>query len=127
MKSRSQNLGLMKEILNRFVAELSLSKSQLTLEAYKYDVSNFISFLNDNKIKRVTSIKSSHIITYLGSCKQAGKSDASITRYYMSIKSFFKFLRRYNMISIDLTEDIIPLKNDIKAFNVPDAAKIYKI
>lgn len=63
----------------------------------------------------------------LGKCKQEGKSDSSINRYYMLIKSYCKFLRRTKAVLVDLTEDVTPPRNIQKAPRVPTTEEIDKI
>jgi site-specific recombinase XerD len=60
-------------LMSDFIDELTLSKSQLTIDGYRYDVSKFIEFLLEKKVKRVTSIKREHIVLYLSTCKKSGK------------------------------------------------------
>jgi integrase/recombinase XerD len=127
MKSPNLISSCMKESLNSFVLELSLSKSQPTVEAYRYDVANFIDFLHEHRVKRMSSIKPVHIVNYLGDCKTRGKEDSSINRYYMSIRSYCRYLRRSKIVNFDLTEDITPPKNNAKAPRVPTIEEINKI
>ncbi len=120
-------LNWMKESLNSFAEQLSLSKSKVTVDAYKYDVAMFLEYLLDKKIKKLSNIKPDHIVNYLGCCKSKGKSDASINRYYMSIRAYCRFLRRNKAIVFDLTQDITPPKNRQKAPRIPTIEEIEKI
>ena len=117
----------MLESLSSFVSELMLSKSEQTIEAYRYDVSNFLQYLCDRKVKRVSAIRPVHIVDYLGDCKARGKSESSINRYYMSIRSFCRFLRRSKAVKFDLTEDIVPPRNVQKAPRVPTIEEVERI
>lgn len=127
MKTPLQISHWMKQTIEAFVNELSLSKSPLTVEAYKYDVSMFLEYLNTKKIKKLSALKPIHIVSYLGYCKSGGKSDASINRYYMAIRLYCRFLRRNKLIGFDLTEDIAPPKNNQKAPRVPTVEEIERI
>ena len=109
----------MRESLNNYVAQLALSKSAPTIEAYHYDVAKFLEYLNAQQVRRLSSVKASHIVSYLGECKLGGKSDSSINRYYMAIRSYFRFLRRDKKVVMDLTEDVTVPKNVQKAPYVP--------
>ena len=127
MKTRPVILNWMKESLNRFISQLSLSKSQLTVEAYTGDIWHFLEYLQNKNVKRITTFKTSHIVDYLGHCKTEGKSDASIIRYFMAIKSYCKFLRRNKFIESDLTEDIVPPRSSQKAPNVPTLEEMERL
>lgn len=127
MKTQTQILNWMRETLNSFISQLALSKSLPTVNAYHYDVGNFLHYLASKNVKRMSSIKATHIIDYLGDCKQRGKSDASINRYYMAIRSYCRFLRRSKIVQFDLTEDITPPRNNLKAPYVPTMQEINKI
>ncbi len=127
MKTQPQILSWMKDSLDKFIAQLSLSKSSPTVGAYRYDVGRFLEYLHSKKVKRMSSIKPTHIIDYLGYCKAGGKSDSSINRYFMSIKSYCRFLRRSKVLEIDLTQDISPPRNNQKAPYVPTKEEVAKI
>lgn len=114
----------MKLSLESFLAEISLSKSAPTVQAYGYDIAQFLAYLTSSGVKRITSIKGTHIIGYLGACKKEGKADASINRYFMAIRCYCLFLRRRKYISENLTEDIIAPKSALKAPYVPSIAEI---
>lgn len=127
MRNQSQILSWMIESLNSFIAELSLSKSQPTVDAYRYDVANFLEFLSSKGVKRISSIRPVHIIDYLGQCKKRGKSDASINRYYMAIRCYCRFLRRSKKIEADLTQDITPPRSNQKAPRIPTVDEVDRI
>lgn len=127
MSCPNQILSWMSESLNSFVLELSLSKSIPTIDAYKYDVANFLHYLHDKKVKRINLIKPLHIVNYLGECKSRGKSDSSVNRYYMAIRAYCRYLRRSKFIVTDLTEDITPPRNNQKAPRVPTVEEVNKI
>ncbi len=115
-QSRKQTLSLwMTETLSSFAAQLSLRKSQSTVDAYRYDVGKFLEYLHTKKVARMSSIKPEHIESYLGFCKEAGKSDATINRYYMSVRSYCKFLRKTGFVAFNLAEDIQAPKLVMKA------------
>lgn len=115
------------ESLNSFLEQLSLSKSKPTVDAYKYDVERFLEYLAYKGIKKLALVKPDHIISYLGYCKQGGKSDASITRYYMAIRNYCRYLRKTGMVDRDLTEDITPPMNRPTAPYVPSMQEVARI
>ncbi len=116
----TSELTPMNESLAAFVSQLSLRKSKPTVDAYRSDIAKFMGFLQESqKVKKPASIKPRHIESYLGYCKIGGKSDSSINRYYMSIKSYCKYLRKSGVVAFDLTEDVAAPKTNIKAPRIP--------
>lgn len=124
MKTASPILSWMSDSLQSFIAQLSLSKGPLTVEAYKHDVLKFLEYLTSKNVKKPSALNQRHIIDYLGEHKLNGKSDASIHRYYMAIRSYCRHMRRAKVITAELTEDITPPKNSIKAPRVPTVEEV---
>lgn len=127
MKIQLQLLAWMQTSLNSFIAQISLSKGPLTVQAYRYDVGKFLEYVHSRNIKRISSLRATHIIDYLGYCKSGGKSDSSINRYFMSIRCYCKYLRRSKIIAFDLTEDVAPPRNNQKAPRIPSLEEITRI
>ncbi len=57
-------------------------------------------------MRNLGSLKSEHLMSYLGHQKAQGKSDTTIHRYYMSLKSYVRHLKRNRIIKEDITEDL---------------------
>lgn len=117
----------LRDNLTSYVAELYLSKSIPTVQAYQYDVSKFLEWIAGIGIRRISAIKPEHIRKYLGMHKEAGKSDSSINRYYMSLRSFCRFLRKTKAIQFDLTEDVEAPRMNQKAPNIPSVQDIERL
>lgn len=112
------------ESLNAFINEISLTKSRLTVESYTYDLVRFFEYLSDKSIRRIGSLKSSHIIGYLNYCREGGKSENSVKRYYMAIRAFSRFLHKSKKISTELTNDIPKPRIKSKAPYIPTTQEI---
>lgn len=104
----------MMESLHAYLNQLQISKSLATVQAYKYDLSKWLEWLHENQVKRITSLKSRHIVEYLNFAMECDKSEATVNRYYMSIRSFCDFLRRSKRISEDLIDGVPAPKNHPK-------------
>jgi integrase/recombinase XerD len=115
------------ETLESFLAQLSISKSKMTVEAYKYDVSKFLEFITTKKVKTAKGLQPKHIIDYLGTCKLQGKSEASVGRYFMAIKAYCKHLRRSKVIIVDPTEDVTAPRITQKAPRIPTIAEMDRL
>lgn len=117
----------MSETLNSFIAELSLSKSKLTVEAYKLDVERFLQYVSEKGIGRIKSLKAQHIVDYLGHCKAQGKSDSSVHRYFMALRGYCRYLRKSSHLEADLMQDVSAPRFSQKAPYVPTNSEISRI
>ena len=108
MKTQTQTSCPINQSLEAFTMDLSLSRSKLTMEAYSYDVSKFLEFIKERKIKKLNTIKAEHVTLYLGQCRACGKSDSTLNRYFTSIREFFKFLKRMKIVPEDITSYLTP-------------------
>jgi len=124
MKKQLMILTWMKETLNSYCAEIALSKSHLTVEYYRKDLEMFFDFLCERNIKRLSTLKPLHIVEYLGKCNQNGKSDSTINRYFMSIRSFCRFLRRNKFMDQDISQDIHSPTRRMPAPRIPTLEEI---
>lgn len=106
MRNQQLHLSWTQQSLNSYLAVIKLEKSPQTVLAYKYDVGKFLEYLTERKVKKASGIKPTHITDYLGHCKDQGKSDATLSRYYMSISSYCSFLRRTKEVTFNLMEDL---------------------
>jgi integrase/recombinase XerD len=75
-------------------------------------------------MKRIKQLKPDIITSYLGHTKKAGKSESTIRRYYMSIRSFSRYLKRIKAIDVDLAEDIQIPRHKVKAPYVPTKEEV---
>lgn len=113
--------------LDSFVSELSSSSSKCTATSYHTDLRYFLDYVASKGIKRSKSVKAQHVMTYLGMRRQLGKSDSSVTRAYMAIRGYFKFLRRLKVIDEDPTLDLKAPRNKRKAPYVPSMDEIERL
>ncbi len=124
MKNQPQILAWMQVLLQEYKEQISLSKSRQTVEAYVNDVARLLEYLQVKGVKRVNQLKGQMIVSYLGYQKSLGKSDASLNRYYMSIRSFFRYLRITKVLTEDLCLDVSAPMVKQKAPYVPSLCEI---
>lgn len=117
----------MRENLEGFSQQLMLIRSELTRIEYVRDVVGFIDYLCEREIKRITSIKPQIVMDYLAKRKKDGKKDASITRYFMSIRSFSLYLRKIKAIREDFTEFLPRPRNTQKTPKIPTREEIDRL
>lgn len=127
MKEPTKLLNWQQETLINYLAELSLSSSETTCNSYKGDLTRFLTFIAEKNIKKVATLKPLHIINYLSYCKSIGRTDSTINRYYMAIRSYCRYLRRQKLLPFDLTEDITPPRSSLKAPSIPTIEEMGKI
>lgn len=124
MKTQQKSSTSLKNILDDFVDELTLSKSKSTMQAYHHDVESFLNWLQQRNIKTTKGLKQQHIVGYLGHCKAAEKSDATINRYYMALRSFCSYMRKTKALDEDITLDVSAPRVAQKAPRVPSVEDI---
>jgi integrase/recombinase XerC len=74
--------------------------SKNTLDAYKNDLNQFISFLSSNfDIAQPNEVKPTYIRTWLASLKNEEMEARSINRKLSAVKSFYKYLLREGQVS----------------------------
>jgi integrase/recombinase XerD len=128
MKSQAQILNWMHQILEAYKEYMIVdNRSPKTLEAYTCDIVKFLEYLQSKGLKKVTQIKGQMIVSYLGYEKSLGKSDASLNRYYMSIRSFLRYLRIRKIITEDLLLEVPTPRIQKKAPYVPTVSEIEAI
>lgn len=92
----------MKKILKKFLAYLEYQKnySYHTLRAYETDITQFISFLKNRRIRSFREVKYRDFLDFISHLKEKGiYTEKSISRKVASIKAFFKFLASRRFIS----------------------------
>ncbi|MDO4868814.1 MAG: tyrosine recombinase [Bacillota bacterium] len=94
--------------IEEFVQYLQKEKrmAKNTLEAYKRDVISFISFESSRGITDVTEVSSTEIVAYLHNLKSTGKSASTVNRKLASLRSFFRYLQKINVIKDNPTSGI---------------------
>jgi integrase/recombinase XerC len=97
-----------------FVDSLKYEKrcSEHTIVAYECDLSDFINFLlTDFPDYKINSVTTSIIRSWLVNLSEKGLKPSSINRKLTSLKSYFNFMKKREMLKINPTAAIKPLKN----------------
>lgn len=95
--------------VNRFLYSLKNERdvSEHTLRAYRNDLTEFADWLGEfANITNVRRISRRNVRDFLGSLARYGYERSSISRKTSSLKSFFKFLVRENIVNINPAVDI---------------------
>lgn len=108
-------------------AQLSLSKSPNTANAYSCDVLLWLQWLESKGVKRVSTLKEEHIVNFLAHTKRLGRRPNTVRRYYQSMMSYCKHLRRVKALDRDLCEDIETPRGSYTPPTIPSVEEMAKI
>ncbi len=91
--------------IDRFIDHVKLSGtgSTDTVDAYKRDVFRFVNFLIENDIDSFEDVNKENVMDYIGKLRSGEiggikLSDRSFSRNLSSLRSFFKYLNRYENV-----------------------------
>ena len=69
-----------------------------TMDAYKRDINQYLVYLGDLDIKKLSDVKSTHIRDYIRVLSDGGMAPASISRIISSIRTYYRFLSSENIL-----------------------------
>lgn len=95
----------MRELIEAFLNYLSVERglSRNTIAAYQDDLKNYAAFVESRGIQTVSKTSRSDISDFMFSQKDRGIAPTSIARRLAAIKSFYRFLVRERILTIDPT------------------------
>ena len=79
--------------------------SDNTLQSYRRDIEQYMSYVDSNSLDFKNANKTS-IITYLMYLQKEGKATSTISRNLASIRSFYQYMVRTNVVEEDPTEGL---------------------
>ncbi len=103
--------------INDFLHYLLVEKrlSDNTIQSYRRDLNSYIRFLEEKeKIENINDVTRAHIVRFLSSLKDEGKSSRTIARHIASIRSFHQFLFRDKVTDDDPTVHIETPQRELK-------------
>ena len=90
----------MKELLKDYEAYLQQRNvSKNTFDSYIHDLSQFFSYLAENKMTDPCAVRSSGLQDYVLHLKEQNRSPATVTRNLASIRNFYDFMVRQGKLS----------------------------
>ncbi len=81
-------------------------KSSNTVESYKRDVTQYITYLNESGIQDATLATKTTILSYLLSLQKKGKANSTVSRSLASLRSFYLFMMQNGMVSSNPTSNL---------------------
>lgn len=94
--------------IERFINFLEIDKrlSLNTLQSYKRDIDQYITYLNDINVTNITNTNKTTVIAYLLHLQKKGRATSTISRNLASIRSFYQFLHKKKVIDVDPTSEL---------------------
>lgn len=92
---------LIEDYLNYLSIERGLAKN--TICAYKSDILGFAENMQRSVPKDIACAGRTDIISYLLFLQKTGQANSSISRAYISIKSFYQYLHQEGLVNDDIT------------------------
>ena len=88
-------------LIDQFIAYLQAEKrfSPLTVEAYQRDVNQFVDFLKDEfELNDLVQVKTTMVKSYIVKLKEEGLTNRSINRKISTLRTFYKYCLRENLM-----------------------------
>ncbi len=104
---------MVESAVNDFFSYLSLQKrfSPLTVKSYQTDINQFFEFVSlEIPINHLSEISHLHLRSYIASLMDKGNSATTVNRKISTLKTFFKFLLKNNIVQTNPTQKIIAPK-----------------
>lgn len=78
-------------------------KSKNTVESYRRDVKQYITYLDETGISAITDTTQTNILSYIMLLKKRGRAASTVSRVLASIRSYYLYLLRNGQIESDPT------------------------
>lgn len=98
----------MESLARQFVNFLEKEKglSDNTLQSYKRDIDQYITYLRELNIIQLKSTNKTTVIAYLLHLQKKGRATSTISRNLASIRSYYQYLSKMNVIESDPTVNL---------------------
>ncbi|PYG87596.1 integrase/recombinase XerD [Ruminiclostridium sufflavum DSM 19573] len=77
-----------------------------TLQSYKRDIEQYISYLHDIYVTNIAMTNKTTVIAYLLHLQKKGRATSTISRNLASIRSFYQYLYKNKVIDTDPTNEL---------------------
>ncbi|RCX19307.1 integrase/recombinase XerD [Anaerobacterium chartisolvens] len=98
----------MEALVEKFINFLERDKrlSLNTLQSYKRDIEQYITYLYGINLHNITSTNKTTVITYLLHLQKKGRATSTISRNLASIRSFYQYLSKNKVLDQDPTAEL---------------------
>lgn len=106
----------MLSLTDKFLEYLQLNKnmSDSTVQSYRRDLTKFQKFLVSSNVREFNQVTFVHLMDYLNFLKEAGMSNATISRNVAALRGFFSYLFSNRFITVNPAENLKPTKCEVK-------------
>lgn len=103
---------MLEQYVDKYIEYLRKVKksSENTIASYRRDLEKFVRYFNGKGISRIDEVNETYINSYILDMEKNGMSMATISRNIASIKSFYSFLTKENIVKSDPACQIKPPK-----------------
>lgn len=81
-------------------------KSTNTIESYKRDVTQYITYLTKSGVREITSTTKTTVLTYLLFLQKEGKASSTVSRTLASLRSFYVFMMQNGVVTTNPTSNL---------------------
>jgi len=98
----------MEDLIKRFIDFLEKDKrlSLNTLQSYKRDLEQYVSYLKEINLQNITNTNKTTIIAYLLNLQKKGRATSTISRNLASIRSFYQYATKCKLVDNDPTVEL---------------------
>lgn len=102
----------MDQLIKEYLSVLKLEKnlSDNSVASYDFDLKKFAEFVDNLGITDASEISTEIIVKYIAYQTDLGVSSSTLSRYYSSLKGFFKYIFESNYITSNPTERLSSTK-----------------
>mgnify|MGYP000320182758 CR=1 FL=1 len=113
---------LVDQYINYLVFEKGLSEK--TIESYTSDLSKYLAFLKEKRIKDITQADTPIILKHLIALRESGLGSKSCARHLITLRGFYKFLAQEKILEFDPAKLIDLPKSGLK---LPDVLSVSEV
>jgi integrase/recombinase XerD len=110
------------QYINYLVFEKGLSEK--TIESYSADLSKYLDFLKQKKIKDITQTDTPLILKHMIALRESGLGSKSCARHLITLRGFYKFLSQEKVLEFDPAKLIDLPKSGLK---LPDVLSVSEV
>ncbi len=81
-------------------------KALNTVESYKRDVTQYITYLNNSGVKDLSATTKTTVLSYLLALQKEGRASSTVSRTLASLRSFYVFMIENGMVKTDPTSNL---------------------
>ena len=113
---------LVDQYINYLIIEKGLSEN--TIESYSRDISRYVEYLKQKRVKQISDVDTPLILTYLISLRDGGLKAKSTARHLVTLRGFYRYLVQEKIIKLDPARLIDLPKSGLK---LPDVLSVSEI